>query len=128
MPKKSKHKKKNTTTEVRPLVKKTDGQEYAVVTKLLGSCHVLANCYDGIERQCHIRGTMRKREWINVDDIILIALRDFSDKTADVINRYYPDEVKQLKKSGELVDIISLKGDQSEKEEKDDGGFTFEDI
>merc|ERR1712012_993213 len=41
-------------------------------------------CFDGIKRLCHIRGKLRKRQWINTSDIILVGLREYQDaKTWD---------------------------------------------
>merc|ERR1712134_107511 len=42
-------------------------------------------CFDGIKRLCHIRGKLRKRQWINTSDIILVGLREYQDAKADVI-------------------------------------------
>ena len=40
-------------------------KEYAQVTKMLGDGRVALMCYDGVARQGLIRGTMRRRVWIN---------------------------------------------------------------
>merc|ERR1719333_1908664 len=68
-------------------------------------------CFDGTKRLCHIRGKLRKRQWINTSDIILIGLRDYQDAKADVILRYSPDEARSLKAYGELPEsaIIIIK-------------------
>ncbi len=47
----------------RELIFKEDGQEYALVTKMLGNGWVEANCVDGTKRLAHIRGAFRKRVW-----------------------------------------------------------------
>ncbi|KAG9391649.1 Translation initiation factor 1A (eIF-1A) [Carpediemonas membranifera] len=86
----------------RDLEFKEDSQEYAQVLKMLGNGRLEAFCLDGKKRQCHIRGKLRKKEWINVGDIVLIALRDFQDEKADVIIRYKPDEARALRKYGEI--------------------------
>lgn len=39
--------------------------EYAQVVKMLGGGRVSVQCYDGVTRQGLIRGTMRRRVWIN---------------------------------------------------------------
>ena len=64
-------------TEIRELVFKEDGQEYAQVLKMLGNGRLDAMCFDGIKRLCHIRGKLRKKVWINTGDIILLGLRDY---------------------------------------------------
>merc|ERR1719220_3290932 len=48
-------------------------------------------CFDGTKRLAHIRGKLRKRQWINTQDIILVGLRDYQDAKADVIMKYNSD-------------------------------------
>ena len=99
---------KNDTENKRELNFKEDGQEYAQVIRMLGNGRLEAHCFDGIRRMCHIRGKMRKKVWINVDDIILVGLRDFQDERADVILKYSPDEVRSLKAYKELPENIRV--------------------
>ena len=40
--------------------------------------------------------------WINQGDIILLGLRDYQDKKADVILKYNADEARNLKSYGEI--------------------------
>ena len=49
----------------RELIFKEDGQEYAQVQKMLGDGRAALSCYDGVARTGLIRGTMRRRVWIN---------------------------------------------------------------
>ncbi|KHJ79044.1 putative translation initiation factor eIF-1A [Oesophagostomum dentatum] len=63
----------------RELDTKDVGQEYGQVSKMLGNGRVLAFCFDGKQRVCHIRGKLRKKVWINTGDIILVGLRDYQD-------------------------------------------------
>lgn len=86
----------------RELVFKEAGQEYAQVIRILGGLQLEVFCYDGTTRIAHIRGKMRKRQWVNVGDIILVGLRDFQDNKADVIHKYQYEEAKLLKSYGEL--------------------------
>nr|QBH73134.1 eukaryotic translation initiation factor 1A [Thermobia domestica] len=95
-------------TEKRELVFKEDGQEYAQVTKMLGSGRLEAMCFDGVKRLCHIRGKLRKKVWINQGDIILIGLRDYQDAKADVILKYTPDEARNLKTYGEFPETVRI--------------------
>ena len=101
--------------EKRELVFKEDGQEYAFVKKMLGNGRLEAHCMDGQQRLCHIRGKLRKKVWINAGDIILVGLRDYQDDKADVINKYTPDEARNLKTYGELPEEVKI-------EEGDGGG------
>ena len=90
----------------RKLETKSDGQEYARVSKLLGNCRLLAVVHDGTEKLCIIPKKFKFRVWIAKDDIILINIRSFQDDKADVIYKYLPKEVKQLTKMGELTNHI----------------------
>jgi translation initiation factor 1A len=118
MPKKKKGgKKKKRSSNVprtRNITLKTDGQEYAQVQKMLGDRRVECMCFDGIDRLCHIRGSMRKRCWIKVDDIVIIALRSFNGTGGDIIHRYHPPEVRKLQKMGEIPDTITIAVDDEE--------------
>lgn len=107
------------TTVKRELVVRQDGQHYGVVTSLMGNNRVLVNIIDDtnlvanlVECPCTIRGSMRRREWIHVNDVVLVACREYDINTTcdlakkhvhDIIQRYTDDEVSQLKRFGELV-------------------------
>lgn len=47
----------------------TVDKEYAQVQKMLGNGRLEAMCFDGTKRLCHIRGKLRKRQWINAQGI-----------------------------------------------------------
>ncbi|KEI42883.1 uncharacterized protein L969DRAFT_179549 [Mixia osmundae IAM 14324] len=111
-------------SEKRELVFKED--EYAQVTKMLGNGRLEAQCFDGEKRLAHIRGKMRKKVWINQGDIILISLRDFQDDKADVIQKYSPDEARNLKAYGELPDTAKINETDAFGEEGDDADVDFE--
>ncbi len=90
------------------LILKQDGEEYATVTKLLGSCRLTCSCHDGIERIGIIRGKLVKRVWITVGDIVLVSIRDFQDNKCDIIHKYNPNEVKELIKNKYIINIKPL--------------------
>jgi translation initiation factor 1A len=46
---------------------------------MLGNGRLTAQCFDGKERLCHIRGKLRKKVWINTGDIILVGLRGYQE-------------------------------------------------
>jgi len=103
---------KNENDDVkRELILKEDGQSYAQVTRILGNGHLEAFCFDnagGKKRLCHIRGKLRKKQWINQGDIILVGLRDYQDDKADVIMKYHADEARELKRMHEIPDNINI--------------------
>jgi len=95
----------------RELILKEDGQSYAQVTRILGNGYIEAFCFDnsgGKKRICHIRGKLRKKQWINQGDVILVGLRDYQDDKADVIMRYLADEARELKRMHEIPDNINI--------------------
>ena len=99
---------KNEKDVNKELVFKEDGQEYAQVTKMLGGRNCEAFCFDGMKRICHIRGKFKKVVWICLSDIILVGLRDYEDRKADVIHKYTPDEARSLQAYGEIPETAAI--------------------
>jgi len=106
----------------RDLITKTEDQEYAQVTKMLGNGRIEALCFDGKTRLAHIRGKMRKRVWVNSGDIVLLGLREYQDGKADVLLKYNEEDVRALKRLGHLPQSAQI---TSEKREEDDLPFDF---
>lgn len=131
--------------------------EYAQVIKMLGDGRLSIQCFDGVMRTGLIRGTMRRRVWINTvrifksfeiflnehnslqfqslqGDIILVGLRDFQDDKADVIHKYTTEEARKLQDLKELP--LNAKINQTAAdmaidgfdEDEEDMGLKFEDI
>ena len=96
------------------------------VLKLLGNGRLEAQCFDGVKRLCHIRGKLRKKVWINQGDIILIGLRDYQDSKADVIQKYNPDEARNLKAYKELPETAKINDAQID-DDNDLDGIEFQD-
>ena len=87
--------------ERKVLLLKQTGQEYARVIALLGNGKYMAFGHDGKVRECRIR-TKIKRLWLNVNDMVLISLRQFQDEKADIIYKYKPDEIFEIKRIMEI--------------------------
>ncbi len=83
------------------------GLEYARVEKMLGNGRVIVKCFDEVTRVGHIRGKMRRKVWIIAGDLVLCSLREFQNKKCDVILKYLPDEVKQLKALGQIPEHMA---------------------
>ena len=124
----SKSKKGNSRVKVNSeLLFREDQQQYAIVTKLLGDSRISLKCYDEINRIGLIRGTMKKRVWISVGDLVLVTLREFEDQKCDIIHKYNQDEARILQAMGELP--INTKSEfQNDQKEVEDSGFDFETI
>jgi translation initiation factor 1A len=125
--KKHKRGKKGGTETTRELVLKDDEQEYAVAEKMLGNSRIQLKCTDGKDRLGIIRGAMKKKIWIQMGDLVLVSTRDYQDNKADIIHKYTPDEVRILKKKGEVANKIKTK-EESESEDDEESAFIFEDI
>ncbi len=108
----------------RDLQFKEDGQVYGRVLKMLGNGRLDVQCFDGIKRLGHIRGSLKSVR-IETGDILLLSLRDFQDSKCDVIVKYTPEETRSLRNHNQIPQ--ETKGDNQEIIE-DVGGFTFEDI
>jgi translation initiation factor 1A len=131
--------KRGNHTRKREVVFKEEGQVYGRAMAMLGNGRLRAKCDDGVERLCKIRGSMRRREFVHVGDLVLVALRDFGGQQtadddddegdskkkalekADVIFRYQPPEVQILKKYGEAVNILI-----NDEEKELDAYFQFD--
>jgi translation initiation factor 1A len=94
---------------------KEDGQLYACITKAAGDRRFLVRCDDGIERLCKLRGSMRRRDWVCINDIVLISTRDYGDEKADILMKYSAHDVALLKRYNEL-DFLHA------HDQADDGG------
>ncbi|CAO1622092.1 unnamed protein product [Sympodiomycopsis kandeliae] len=113
-------------SDKRELIFKEEGQEYAQVLRMLGNGRLEAQCFDGEKRLALIRGKMRKKVWINNGDIILLSLREFQDEKADVIQKYTPDEARDLVKHGEIPASAKINENVGEGGGDDDGEVAFE--
>ena len=123
--KKHKTHKNSTESSKRPLYLKESGQEYAIICKLLGNSRLEIKCGDDKIRLGIIRGSMKKKIWLNTDDYILVALREFEDGKADIIHKYYPEEVNILKKEKEIPDCL-MKNNKIDIDFNNDDSITFD--
>ena len=110
---------------VRDLVFKEDGQEYGRVIKMLGNCRINVLCFDGKERLGIICGQMRKRVFINQDDIVLVCLRDYQDAKCDVVMKYTTDEARTLQAYGEIPKEQKIEPDNTMESTTEDFPFEF---
>tara|TARA_B100001094_G_scaffold120353_2_gene116081 strand:+ start:2201 stop:2614 length:414 start_codon:yes stop_codon:yes gene_type:complete len=96
------------TVDKRQIIYKTEGQEYALITKMLGNGRCECKCYDGRTRLGHIRGKMHKRVWISIGDTVLVSLREYQDEKADIIHKYTSEETKTLISYSEITGHIKI--------------------
>lgn len=122
--KKHKRGKNNSNPIKRLLQTRQEGESYAKIINLLGNSRLQCQCYDVTnekeikdkkntaeykltERIGVIRGSMRKRVWIRKDDIVLVSIREYQDDKCDIIWKYTPEEIEDLKSMKELPNIKS---------------------
>lgn len=73
-----------------------------VVESMLGANRLKVRCEDGETRTARIPGRMKKRVWINEDDVVIVEPWDWQDEKADVKWRYDSQEADQLRREGYL--------------------------
>ena len=87
-----------------------------------------------ITRKCSFCGKFRKGSnkrdnFVSANTVVLVALRDFQDDKVDIIHVYKPEEVRQLKKSGEYIEESVRDADDVEAARiEEDVPFDFEEI
>ncbi len=90
-----------------------EDQEYGKIIRAMGNGRFEVECFDGKTRIGIIAGNMRKRVWINKDNIVLFSKWEFStdDEKCSIIHRYSDDEVKRLQRENEFPLTIKLEED-----------------
>lgn len=92
-------------------------QLYARIVKVLGNRNLLAYCNDNKTRICHIRGSMRKKVWITIGDLVLISIREFEKdlsqsgkdyERADIVAKYDSEHLSKLKKIPDINQKLFL--------------------
>ena len=73
-----------------------------VVIQMLGFDRVKVRLLTGKIMLCRIRGKMKKRVWIRVNDIVLVSPWDFEPDKGDIFYRYTREQVKLLRKRNYL--------------------------
>ena len=77
--------------------------------KLLGYDRIMVKCLDGPTRLCRIRGKMKRRVWIRVNDIVIVSPWDFqTDKRGDIIYRYRANQLDWLRNNSLLGENVSF--------------------
>jgi translation initiation factor 1A len=124
--KKHKKGKKSGQFDTKQLRFKEDGQEYAQIIKMKGNCRFDVKCFDGKERIAIMCGSMRKRKFVNLRQVVLVSLRDFQDSICDIIDSYDDNQVRSLKEMKEIPDFIKLDEENMFSEDIFDEGDIFD--
>ena len=127
--KKFKRGKKNTFHETKIIYKDPkEDQEYGKVVRAMGNGRFDIQCFDGKNRMGIIAGNMRKRVWINKDDIILFSKWEFTtdDDKCSIIHKYSIEESRKLQKDGEFPETINLEEENEFKNLDDESMIQFD--
>jgi len=76
-----------------------------IIVQRLGGNRMDVKTTDGKTRNCRVPGRYRRRLWLRPRDIIIIIPWEYDDNKGDVIYKYPPVAVKQLRKKG-LLDSL----------------------
>ena len=83
--------------------KEKAGEEYALVTNLVGNGNVRIKLPTGSEMNARIPGSFKKKKkFINKGDILLIAVREYEESKSDVIYKYSDGQSRTLQKNNLL--------------------------
>ena len=122
----------------RTLLQKTEGQAYALVTKLNGNSMINCRVFSDPDSSGNFNsrdvvgiirpGLKKKRIFINANNVILVCLRDFEPGKVDVVYSYKLPEVRKLHKIGKIPSACLGFTGGNEKEDADDNAmFHYED-
>jgi len=125
--KKFKKGKKGGDSFVRELILKDpkESEEYGRIVRGLGNCRFEVFTLDSKTRMGVVKGKMRKKVWINKDDIVLIGLWDFQDDKCSIIHKYADDEVSKLINKKEIPPNFKV---SSEEDFNEDNYFDYSQI
>ena len=104
-----------------------ESQEYALIKKALGNCRFEVLCFDGKTRLATMCGKMRKRVFVNQDELVLVSLRDWQDSKCDIIDKYNSNDIKKLKQLKCIPDFIKFEEKSAVEDDivDDNLGFVF---
>src|SRR3989344_4370403 len=60
---------------------------------------------DGKTRNCRVPGKYKRQLWLRPKDFVLVKLWEFDKERGDIIYKYRPNEITQLKKKGLLASL-----------------------
>ena len=102
-------------------------QEYAQVTKTLGNCRFEVLCFDGKTRLATMCGKMKKRVFVNQNNLVLVSLREWQDSKCDIIDKYNDSDIQKFKQKKLIPDFVKLEDKTTLDDDimDDNMGFTF---
>lgn len=118
-----KHKgKKNDVKVVKNLEIPESNETIGQVTRVKGNGRFDIRCIDGVERSGILRGTMRKRVWVNRLDLLLVEPWTFEtdNSKCSILHKYRDDEFEKLKNLGHIPNEFKLENDELDIDDDED--------
>lgn len=85
-----------------------EGEVIGIVDQRVGANRMIVKCFDDKERNCRIPGALRRRLWIRPGDTVIVRPWEFEgDRKGDLIFKYTPAGIEQLKRKGFIKEIAS---------------------
>lgn len=81
------------------------GEVIGIISHRLGGNRMEVNCTDGKTRNCRVPGRYKRSLWLRPKDVVLIELWEYDKDKGDVVFKYIPNAVNQLRKRGLLINI-----------------------
>lgn len=79
-----------------------NGEIIGTIVQRYGGNRMEVLTTDGKTRNCRVPGKYKRQLWLRPKDIVLIKPWEFDKEKGDIIYKYKPNEVTQLKKKGLL--------------------------
>lgn len=88
-------------TEAPARVRLPRGREVVgIITQRLGGNRMDVQCADGKTRNCRVPGRFKRTLWLRPKDVVLVEPWEHDNEKGDVIFKYNPAHVSQLRKRG----------------------------
>ncbi len=94
-------KQEQTVTEAPTRIRVPRGKEIiGTISQRLGGNRMDVQCTDGKTRNCRVPGRFKRTLWLRPKDVVLIEPWEHDNEKGDVIFKYNPGQVFQLRKRG----------------------------
>lgn len=77
-----------------------------VIVQRLGGNRMDVQCTDGKTRNCRVPGRFKRTLWLRPRDVVLVEPWEHDNEKGDVIFKYNPSQVSQLKKKGFITSEV----------------------
>ena len=84
-----------------------EGQFIGIIDQRVGGSRMLIKCNDGKTRNCKVPGRLRRGMWLREGDYVIVEPWEFDDSKGNIMFKYTPAAVSQLKNKGLLDGIES---------------------